>query len=72
MRYLPRLFATLFAIAVLSSCGGGDNGPSAPVVTALSPPAATTDAQYVGYTFTASGGTPPLSWNADCCHLALR
>ena len=65
MRYLPRLFATLFAIAVLSSCGGGDNGPSAPVVTALSPPAATTDAQYVGYTFTASGGTPPLSWNAD-------
>lgn len=64
MRYLRRLFATSFAIALLSSCGGGGNsGPPAPSITAQSPPAGTTGVPYAGYTFTASGGTPPFSWS---------
>src|SRR5215831_16266643 len=63
MPQLTRLFATFLAIAVLSSCGGDNSGPAPLNITASSPPAGTTGAPYVGYTFTASGGTPPLSWS---------
>lgn len=62
MRKLRRLCTFLLALAVLSGCGG-DNGPQPPTITASSPPAGTTDAAYVGYTFAASGGTPPLTWS---------
>ena len=63
MRSLRRLFAAYLAIAVLSACGGdGGGGPPPLNVAAASPPAGTTGVAYVGYTFTASGGTPPLSW----------
>ncbi len=63
MRYLRRLFATSFTIAVLSSCGGGDSGPPPLSITASSPPAGTTGATYASYTFTASGGTLPVTWS---------
>jgi Putative Ig domain/Galactose oxidase, central domain len=62
MRHLRRLFATSLAIAVLSSCGGEGGGPPPLNITASSPPVGTTGAAYAGYTFSASGGTPPLSW----------
>ena len=63
MRYLRSLFAASLAIAVLSSCGGDNGGPAPLDITASSPPAGTTGAAYAGYQFTASGGTPPLSWS---------
>jgi len=57
-----RFAAASLAIGVLSSCGGGDSGPPPPDITASSPPAGTTGMPYAGYTFTASGGAPLLSW----------
>src|SRR5215831_8448340 len=64
MRILRKFLAVILAIAVLSSCGGGDSGSGPPPlsITAASPPAGTTGTAYASYTFTASGGTPPLSW----------
>src|SRR5262249_23638744 len=63
MPHLTRLFATILATAVLGSCGGGNSGPQPLDITASSPPAGTTGVAYAGYTFAASGGTPPLSWS---------
>jgi putative Ig domain-containing protein len=63
MRCIPTLFFASVAIAVLSSCGGGDSGPQALSIIASSPPAGTAGETYAGYTFTASGGTPPLTWS---------
>ena len=63
MRCPSRLFFASVAIAMLCSCGGGDSGPPALSIVASSPPAGTTGEAYAGYTFTASGGTPPLSWS---------
>jgi hypothetical protein len=63
MRNLRSLFAISFAIAVLSGCGGGNGGPAPLKITASSPPAGMTGVAYAGYTFGASGGTPPLSWS---------
>src|SRR5215469_2110219 len=62
MRQLRKLLTASFAIAMLSSCGSGDSGPPPLSITASSPPAGKTGVAYAGYTFTASGGTPPLSW----------
>jgi uncharacterized repeat protein (TIGR03803 family) len=62
MRHLRSVFAASFAIALLSSCGGGNGDPQPLEITASSPPAGTTGAAYGGYTFTASGGTGPFSW----------
>src|SRR5215469_145178 len=62
MRQLRKLLTASFAIAMLSSCGGGDSGPPPLSIAASSPPAGTTGVAYAGYTFTASGGTAPLSW----------
>ena len=63
MRCIPTLFFASVAIAVLCSCGGGDSGPQPLSITASSPPAGTTGETYAGYTFTASGGTPPMTWS---------
>jgi Putative Ig domain len=63
MRCIPTLLFASVAIAVLCSCGGGDSGPPPLSIVASSPPASTTGEAYAGYTFTASGGTPPLSWS---------
>jgi Galactose oxidase, central domain len=71
---MPRLivmqmFAGAVALGLLTSCGGGGSGTTpltitAPLtVTAASPPAGTTGAAFPGYSFQASGGTPPFSWN---------
>src|SRR5215831_11154558 len=65
MRHVRSLFAIFLAIAVLSSCGGDNGGPPPLKTTASSPPAGTTGLAYAGYTFGASGGTPPLSWSAS-------
>src|SRR5215468_1621067 len=62
MKQFPRLFFASVAIAVLCSCGGSDSGPQPLSITASSPPGGTTGETYAGYTFTASGGTPPFSW----------
>jgi hypothetical protein len=73
MRHLiiTRVSATALAIALLGSCGGSGSGSGSGsgtsntqtlTITADSPPAGTTGQAYPGYTFTASGGTPPLSW----------
>ena len=61
----------LFAALSLGACGGGGSGSgggggsgTAPLtITAASPPAGTTGAAFLGYSFQASGGTPPFSWN---------
>src|SRR6516225_1858873 len=64
MRRLTRIFAHL-VIAVLSGCGGGDSGSGPPPlsITAASPPSGTSGVAYSGYTFAASGGTPPMTWS---------
>src|SRR6516225_9937593 len=64
MRHPRRLFVASFAIAVLSSCGGGDSGTQTQTltITAASPPTGTTGTAYTSYAFMASGGTPPVSW----------
>jgi hypothetical protein len=54
--------AAILAASALTACGGDNGGPPPLSITASSPPAGTTGAAYAGYTFTASGGTPPLSW----------
>jgi len=59
------LFAALAMPALfLCACGGGSSssGPPPLDITASSPPAGTTGVAYAGYTFTASGGTPPMTW----------
>jgi hypothetical protein len=58
----------LFAALSLGACGGGSGGGggsgTAPLtITAASPPAGTTGAAFPGYSFQASGGTPPFIWN---------
>ena len=45
------------------SCGGGGSGTAPLTITAASPPAGTTGAAFPGYSFQASGGTPPFIWN---------
>lgn len=65
IRCLPRLCFASLAIAVLCSCGGGDSGPPPLSIVASSPPAGTAGEAYAGYTFIASGGTPPFSWSAS-------
>ena len=63
MRRLRSLFAVSVVITVLSGCfDGGSSGPPPPTITASSPPSGTTGVAYPGYTFSASGGTPPLTW----------
>jgi hypothetical protein len=57
-----RMFAGAIALGLLTSCGGGGSGTQPLGITAASPPAGTTGPAYSGYTFLASGGTPPLSW----------
>ena len=54
---------TSLLIAMLCSCGGGDSGPAPLSIVASSPPAGTSGEAYAGYTFIASGGTPPYSWS---------
>lgn len=68
MRNLGGLFGASLAIAVVSSCGGGD-GSAGNVgtqevlsITAASPPVGMTGLAYPGYTFAATGGTPPIKW----------
>ena len=58
-----RMFAGAVALGLLTSCGGGGSGTTPLTVTAASPPAGTTGAAFPGYSFQASGGTPPFSWN---------
>ncbi len=54
----------LFAALSLGACGGGGGSGTAPLtITAASPPAGTTGAAFPGYSFQASGGTPPVIWN---------
>src|SRR5215472_17211015 len=62
-----RVFAGALSIALLGSCGGGSgaSGTQTLPITADSPPAGTTGQAYPVYTFTASGGAPPLSWTAS-------
>src|SRR5215469_4254222 len=59
-----RVFAAALAIALLGSCGGGGgaSGTQTLTITGDSPPGGTTGEAYPVYAFTASGGTPPLSW----------
>src|SRR5215475_6981510 len=51
----------LLWLSLLQACGGGDGG-AVLVVAGASAPDGTTGQPYSGYTFTASGGTPPLHW----------
>jgi hypothetical protein len=61
---IMRVLAGTVAIALLGSCGGGGNTQPAPLtITADSPPDGTTGTEYSGYTFAATGGTPPLRWS---------
>jgi putative Ig domain-containing protein/galactose oxidase-like protein len=63
-RRLPGLFVVSVTIAVLSGClDSGNSGPPPLTITAAAPPSGTTGLTYAGYTFTASGGTPPLNWS---------
>ena len=66
-----RMFAGAVALGLLTSCGGGGSGTaprindSAIVVTASpSPPAGLVTHPY-SYGFTASGGSPPYTWQAS-------
>src|SRR5215472_1746232 len=65
LRTAPRTVSFLLSAIALAACGGGGGGgePSLLAITASSPPSGTTGAAYAGYTFAASGGTPPLSWS---------
>jgi hypothetical protein len=58
-----RMFAGAVALGLLTSCGGGGSGTAPLTITAASPTAGTTGAAFPGYSFQASGGTPPFSWN---------
>jgi WD40 repeat protein len=58
-----RMFAGAVALGLLTSCGGSGSGTAPLTITAASPPAGTTGAAFPGYSFQASGGTPPFIWN---------
>jgi hypothetical protein len=65
---LAGVLGVIVIAITLAACGGDGGGgsggePPPPHITAASPPAGTTGTVYAGYTFTASGGTPPLSWS---------
>ncbi len=49
-------------LVLLGSCGGGGGGTEALTITADSAPAGTAGTPYPQYVFTATGGTPPLTW----------
>lgn len=58
-----RVFAVALAVTLLASCGGDSSGGPGPLsITEDSAPAGTSGVAYAGYTFLASGGSPPLSW----------
>ena len=64
MRRSRSLFAASLVITALSGCfDGGSSGPPPPTITASSPPPGTTGVAYPGYTFSATGGTRPLTWS---------
>jgi hypothetical protein len=55
-------FGALVLLLSLTGCGGAGNTPSLSI-TGTSPPTGTTGQAYPGYTFSASGGSPPLTWS---------
>jgi hypothetical protein len=60
---LPTLvFMTLLAADLVGCSSHGGGGTQSLAITASSPPSGTAGVAYAGYTFAASGGTPPLSW----------
>jgi hypothetical protein len=64
-RFVPvRLLGLMLASALAASCGGGgDGGPTQPVISTAAPPAGTTGEIYTSFAFTvASGGTAPFTW----------
>ena len=67
-----RIFVGAIVLALLSSCGGG-SGVAPLSITASSPPAGTTGADYVGYAFQASGAhRRSIGPNRGLCLRALR
>jgi hypothetical protein len=61
---LPTLvFMTLLAADLVGCSSHAGGGTQSLAITASSPPTGTTGVAYAGYTFAASGGTPPLSWS---------
>jgi len=58
------VFAAVLAGVLSGGCGGGGSGPAALTIDSAAPPGGTTGMAYAGFTFTASGGSPPVSWSA--------
>jgi large repetitive protein len=69
MKKVSLMTALLFALCLLSSCGGGSPtlAPSAPLaITSGAPPSGETGNAYAGaagFSFVASGGVAPYKWN---------
>jgi hypothetical protein len=68
MKKLLILSTYAFLLCLLTGCGGGVGSPLSQSVTiiSLAPPDGTLGASYAGtqgFSFAASGGTPPYTWN---------